>query len=392
MSLTGSVLPWVLLAVALLLFIAVVMGWPSFSSRWLQRTSRALMVVLLNVAVLLYAGVHLNNEYQFYTSWQDLEGVEAPAIPSHHGGSTKQVFEVTSIGPSPQSKIAIPAAYPALPAGHGRMMTFTVHGKASGITGDVIVYLPAGYNPSSSKRYPVIEGLHGFPGHPQSFLHLNKFFEHYDTAVKKHEVAPAIIVIPHITMQTNIDTECVNEPGGRQTETWLASDVPNWVMTHFAASSDRKAWVTYGFSMGGWCATMLAALHPNTYGGAVSLQGYFEPSFEANYVPFQPNSEAAKRYDIISVLRHNPPPVAMWVLASKQDTLSYPTTAQAVSAVRAPTSMAAVMLPTGGHRGDVWVPKIPATFAWLGKAVPGFAPAKKHHRLLAETPVGRIPA
>ena len=386
MSLTGFTLPWVVLAIAIALFALVVAGLPSFSRPWLTRLVRAGLVVLLNIAVLAYAGIRLNNEYQFYTSWTDLQGVSTPAIPTHHGGATKATFASQAMGEAAQSQAHIPKVLPPLPNPGSRMQTYTVTGPVSGTTAQVLVYLPAHYDPSSPKRYPVILALHGFPGHPEAYQHLDNFFGHFDRAVRQHHIADAIIVMPAIAQNSQQDTECVNDPHGEKVESWLATDVPIWVMTHFKAKPNRDAWATFGFSMGGWCSIMLATLHPATFGSAISLQGYFAPSFDPSHVPFAANSEEGRRYDLLRRLRDNPPPIAIWMLASKQDALSYPTSSAALDAVRSPTSLTAVMLPTGGHRGDIWIPKIPSTFMWLGRAAPGFAPPPPKHRRVQEVP------
>ena len=372
MSLTGTGLPWLLGVCALILFALIVMGYPTSTRRWLRRLFRGFLVILLNVTVLLWAAVHFNNEYQFYTSWQDLLGEQTSVPASHHGSTPQRALAAGHLTSSPLMKVAASATRSDLPAQHGRQFRVRVHGQHSGITSTVIVQLPKNYDPTKAERYPVIELLHGYPSGPDIYNRMGGFFDLFDASVKRREIADAILVIPQISANTGVDTECVDTPHGAKTETWLARDVPEWVVSHLHAKTDRASWATFGFSMGGWCANMLTINHPETYGAAISMQGYFQPQFALGSTPFTRTSPQGRRLDLLQRLRHNPPPVALWTLSSAQDSLSYPTSHRAVSAVRAPTSMTSLMLPTGGHRFAVWMPRVPMAFAWLGESLPGF--------------------
>ena len=57
---------------------------------------------------------------------------------------------------------------PALPSPGQRQQNYTLTGASSGLTGQVIVLLPKGYDPTKATTYPVIESLSGYPGTPQS--------------------------------------------------------------------------------------------------------------------------------------------------------------------------------------------------------------------------------
>jgi hypothetical protein len=67
-----------------------------------------------------------------------------------------------------------------------------------------------------------------------------------------------------------------------------------------------------------------------------------------------------------------PPPVAMWVLTSREDPLSYPTTSKFLSVARPPLDVTGTVLAHGGHRDSVFTPYVPASLAWLAQTLPGF--------------------
>ena len=104
------------------------------------------------------------------------------------------------------------------------------------------------------------------------------------------------------------------------------------------------------------------------------MGGYFLPDFSPNNVIFGPDSPLARRYDLLGLAARTPPPVALWLETSREDDLSYPTSAQLLAEVRSPLSVRADVLDHGGHRFGVWEGMLPDALSWLGHNVPGFAP------------------
>jgi S-formylglutathione hydrolase FrmB len=68
------------------------------------------------------------------------------------------------------------------------------------------------------------------------------------------------------------DTECVGKA-----ETYLSTDVPNFMVSHFGAPSDRSAWGIGGYSEGGTCAVTLALRHPDRFAAFADLAGDSHP-------------------------------------------------------------------------------------------------------------------
>ena len=373
MSLTGRALPTLLALAAIGLFVVLVTGWPYPHRPWHGAAARAVTAVVLNLCVLGLAGSLLNDQYAFYVGWGDLFGAQSPTVGARGGASAAQAAagHVTGRG---LAGVATPAVLPPLPQPGRRLQRYVVQGARSGFRNEVLVYLPAGYDPRAQRTYPVLLALHGFPGHPEVFEHLDDFLGTVDRAVATRTMAAPIVVVPEINSPAGLDTECVDAPGGPHAETWLAHDVPDWVVQHFRATRRRTSWATWGFSFGGWCSAMLGIRHPDVFGASVVVQGYFRPDFDAGYEPFRPGSPLYRSYDLVDIALHHPPALSLWILASKQDSLSYPSTNALVKDARAPLSVTAELLKEGGHRASVWLPQIPVTFRWLGRTLPGFAP------------------
>lgn len=104
---------------------------------------------------------------------------------------------------------------------------------------------------------------------------------------------------------------------------------------HFRVRTDRLSWATLGYSYGGWCAASLGLRHPDVFGAAVVFPGYFRPQFS---VGFAPNGPGLHGFDLVALAATERPPVALWVLASKEDGTSWPTTQEFLGAARAPAT------------------------------------------------------
>lgn len=369
MSLTGTTFPVVLGVIALALLVVLVLGVPRARQRWLGMVVRGVNAVLLNAVVLLLAFTLLNDEYGFYASWDDLFGTPTVAQSSHGGAVASDTAQVRTTGGA-LSDVKQVSHFPRVP--EGRVQIFTITGAESHVTGQILVYLPPHYDPQGKTRYPVIEVLHGFPASPATALTKAEVGTYVDEAVAHHELAQPVLVIPQIDNPNTLDTECVNIPNGPQVETWLAVDVPRWTAEHFAVRTDRGGWASLGYSYGGWCSALLGMRHSNTFVASIVLLGYFRPDFDPDYQPIPADSPYLHQYDLVQVAKQDPPPVALWILTSKQDELSYPSTSALLADARAPLSVTADVLSKGGHRAQVIMPAIPRSLAWLGRELPGF--------------------
>jgi pimeloyl-ACP methyl ester carboxylesterase len=183
-----------------------------------------------------------------------------------------------------------------------------------------------------------------------------------------------VVVSPSTEIPPGTDTECVDGgPGAPQVERFLTVDVPTWVRQHFAVVARRTSWATLGLSAGGWCAAMAALRHPAQYGAAVVMGGYFAPDFSARYRPL--TASAAARYDLVRLEQRRRPPVALWLETSRNDRLSYPSSAAFLRAVAPPTAVDATVLLDGGHRLSLWRPMVGSALDWVGARIPGFRPS-----------------
>ena len=407
MSLTGDVLVFLLWFVAVAVFGWIVVRPRATRPGWIGALRRAGYQVVVLVSVLLAVGVTLNDQYGWYANWGDLAssfggsspgGVVAAgaaagsAATASTGGSTDHSSVALGDLPGPSTLGLTDRTGPA----DGQVHDYMVAGPVSRFRSTITVWFPPQYTDPAlaDHRFPVLEAFHGTPGTPQQLWRNMSLGRLVAQETAAGRLAPSIVVMPAWTPR-EIDTECVDGGAGQpQVEQWLTRDVTSWVEHHLRVADDRRSWATFGLSAGGWCASMLAMLHPDLYSAAISLGGYYQPTFEPPYVPFTPGGPQWEHYNLVKVARDHPPATALWVQTSKVDTVSYATTRDLLAATRTPTSVTADVLPNAGHRLSVWTALIPQTLRWLAATSPGFRPAPPFGLpgLVAPAPPGRTPA
>ena len=382
MSLTGSLFLDGIIVVTVLAFVAVVLVWPRLTGSGAGHIlGRVAVLAALNAMVLLTAVTQVNAAYLFFASWGDLGG----ALTGHvaqtsldRGGAAASAPNIAVRGVVAPAVLHVPTL--ARPVGSTGLLTYTVHGALSGLTGTVLVQLPPGYTARSagSRRYPVLEAFHGYPSEPQGWVKNFDIRRQIDQQVAAHTLAPTLVVVPQIEFPSGVDTEGVDgAPGQPQVETWLTRDVPDWLARHFRVDHHRNAWATIGDSAGGWDAAMATVLHPAQYGAAIVLGGYFHPDFGPFYEPFPPTSSAARHYDLARVVAHHSPPVDLWVETSHADALSYGSTARFLRAARSPMAVHAVVLQNAGHRLSVWIPLVRRPLSGSAPTCRGSTPERR---------------
>ena len=379
-SLTSPVVGWFLVTATVAAFVAVVLVLPQAAGRTLRSgLVRAGLMVGVDLLLVLTIAVQVNDQFLFFSGWADLAGaVRGTSVTSsaHHGGDAARAVGAQVAGAAAQPAVG---ALQPLPRG-GRVQegvtSYEITGPLSGVTTGVQVAVPPGYDPADAgTTYPVLETFTGYPASVNQWVKVMDLPGQIAAQVAAHHVRQMILVSPQLEVPAGTDTECVNgSPGTAQMETFLTQDVPNWIAAHFRVRAGRGAWATIGLSAGGWCAAMATMLHPAQYGAAIVMGGYFRPDFGLGYRPFAPGSDAGRRYDLVTLARHSPPPVALWVETSHADPLSYSTTADLLKQVKAPLSTTAVVLRNAGHRVGVWQGLTPTALQWLGASASGFAP------------------
>jgi enterochelin esterase-like enzyme len=134
-----------------------------------------------------------------------------------------------------------------------------------------LVVLPAGYA-GSGKRYPVVYFLHGLPASPTAYRGSAWL------AAALEQVGPAILVMPQGARDNDSDPEYLNWGGGRNWETFIATEVPAAIDKRFRTIRSRAGRALVGLSAGGYGAAILGLHHLSRFAVIESWSGYFHPT------------------------------------------------------------------------------------------------------------------
>jgi hypothetical protein len=255
MSLTG--LPLLALLVALAILIPLVLALTSASRphSLLATVLRFIAMMVAQLTAVAAVGLWANDTFGFYDNWTDLLG-----------GSRVRSIHAEANGSLPVAGV------------DGRVIALTVNGKASGVSGIVLVWLPPQYDQPASKntRFPVLVMLPGQPGTPEGDFSQFQFAKQATQAIRSGAVKPFVGVFPPLMIAPPRDTECTNVPHGPQAETWLANDVRTAVLRDVRVTPDGKRWSAAGWSTGGFCAAKLLLRHRADWNAAAVIGGYFD--------------------------------------------------------------------------------------------------------------------
>jgi enterochelin esterase-like enzyme len=250
-----------------------------------------------------------------------------------------------------------------------RIVSFSVPGPHSGISLAAKAYLPPGYDSPVGRRtrYPVVEALAGFPGTPNLFVVSLHTGEALDEEIAAGRMAPTVVVFPLQDLDQTRDSECVDAVGGAKFETFLTDDVREAVTAQFRVRADRAGWAILGTSTGGFCAANLALRHPDRYGAAASLSGYFTAITDRTTGDLYHGDQALRDQNSpLWRVRNLPlPALPIHLSVAADDRGGYRQLTDFAAAIKPPMQVTTLIVPHGGHTGGVWRLVLPTVFDWL---------------------------
>lgn len=183
-----------------------------------------------------------------------------------------------------------PVAAAPVAGGKGKVVTKKVDSASLGVTKDVVVYEPAGYDADPAKKWPVYYFLHGLGGDETNWTKGGHLDEVADTLGVQ-----AIIVMPDGDDSFYVDsvtpgnydecmkngeglffpvqplsTKCVKTPAY---EAWITKDLVAWTDATYRTIASKQGRAIVGLSMGGFGALQLGMRHKDLYAAAGSHSG-----------------------------------------------------------------------------------------------------------------------
>lgn len=371
MGLTSNNVVMLSVVASVLLFGTTVWLWPRLARRGVAPVFGRIGILLVTQVSLFAAlGLFANQSFGFYGSWSDLFGTETtPGVVVNHdaaGNTRVQVTDIRKMNVTGNSS----------PAVAGRIEKVTIKGPQSGLASQAYVYLPPEYfRPEYSRRdFPAALVLTGYPGTTEALINGLKYPQNAHKLVKDGRMQPMVLVMLRPTVAPPRDTECMDVPGGPQTETFFTQDVPTAVEGHYRVGKRARNWGVIGNSTGGYCALKMAMRHPETFSAAAGLSPSYKSPIDATTGDLFGGSKRLEREnDLMWRLDHLPaPPVSLLVSSSEHGEKNYNDTVRFIEKVKEvngrgePTRISSIILKSGGHNFNTWKREVPSALEWLG--------------------------
>ncbi|MFH9859120.1 alpha/beta hydrolase [Streptomyces sp. NPDC017202] len=369
MGLTSTTVLLLAALSAVLLFVGTVWQWPRLAGRgWRAVGARVVLLLATQLALFASVGLAANQAFGFYASWADLFGQETEqgVVVDHAGGGPLRVVDTRRV-----------EGGGGRPEFGGRIQKVIVDGRTTRIASPAFVYLPPEYfAPGHSTRtFPAAVVLTGYPGTAEALVDKLDYPRTARGLAEGGRMQPMILVMMRPTVAPPRDTECVDVPGGPQTESFFAKDLPAAVAAHYRVNRGPGSWGIIGDSTGGYCALKLAMHHPEVYGAGAGLSAYYRaPSDPTTGDLFHGDATRRDEADLRWFLKHRPAPdTSLLVTSSKVGESNYKATLKFIELVKAThrTRISSIILESGGHNFNTWRREIPPTLEWISGRLGG---------------------
>jgi len=184
--------------------------------------------------------------------------------------------------------------------------TVSIPSKAMGKTFKCVVIMPDNYakDTDKSKHYPVVYLLHGYGGWYSNYV------TRLPEIVKYADQFQFIIVTPEGKDSWYLDSPVDDS---MKFETYVGTEIPAWIDTHYTTISDRKGRAITGLSMGGHGGLYLGWRHADLFGACGSMSGgvYLRP-FPKNWQLMKrlgdtlSKAENWEKYSVLNVIEEKP--------------------------------------------------------------------------------------
>lgn len=326
----------------------------------------ATAIALSSVVVVIAAAGQINVLFAAYPTLGSILG-----IPDYRTLALDQIrgTDRTAVDRDPLSPVwEAPAAMPAT----GAVTTGTIPPTVSRFEArPAIVYLPPAYFAEPRPLLPVLVLLAGVPGGPEDWLAGGRLVETMDSFSAQHAGLAPVVVVADATGTQFGNPACVDSHLGN-VDTYLGTDVPNWVKSTFQIDPDPQGWAIGGLSYGGTCSLQLATAHPDIYPTFLDLSGQIEPGLGDHRRTvtdvFAGDEQAFRRINPLDLLHTHryPDSAGAFVAGSADPEAQQALQLLAIAARDAGMDVHYSELP-GGHTFEVWSAGLEKELPWLGR-------------------------
>lgn len=359
-------------------FVLTIRYWSRMSGAGpIRLGARAATLFGCQILVLAAFASVINADFAFYTSWKDLLGtVSGPAensgVLQSATGKVPDAVVVNGHGGAAQLGGADPLRF-------GQIDYITLNGLRTGLSESAQVYLPPQYFQAAYAKteFPAVIVSSGFPGTPDELSTRLRYPARLLDSMNKGTATPMVLVMVSPEVTSGRDTECTDVPGGPQTETFWAQDLPTAIQGAYRVRADAKSWGLVGDSSGGYCALKIAMMNSDRFSAAADLSGYFDALQDHTTGTLYGNSQDVRNSnDLMWRIKNLPsPPISAWLTTSKVGEENYQPTIEFVGLAKAPMKVETSVQATGGHNFTTWDAEVQPALEWLARHLAVAAPA-----------------
>ncbi|GAB3295666.1 alpha/beta hydrolase [Pseudoclavibacter terrae] len=160
----------------------------------------------------------------------------------------------------------------------GERGSVPIPGTTSGfVARDAGIYLPPAALVENAPALPVVIMMMGYVGNPDPTI-ISDVLDQF--AADHNGLAPIVVVADQLGGQGDVDPACADSAKYGNAETYVTTDVVNWVNANLNVIQDPKYWTVAGYSNGGGCAAKYGAKDPGTFKNIISVSGEQYPGSE----------------------------------------------------------------------------------------------------------------
>ncbi len=142
---------------------------------------------------------------------------------------------------------------------------------------DINVYLPAGFDPASDVKYPVVYLLHGLYGTYKDWATTGHMKDVVDELIASGEIVPMVIIMPNAGDPDihNNWNGYFNMPGHPYEDFFFKELIPT-VEARYKIYGDKQHRAVMGLSMGGGGSTVYAQRHPDMFSSCYAMSAWLD--------------------------------------------------------------------------------------------------------------------
>ncbi|SEA30175.1 Putative esterase [Bowdeniella nasicola] len=326
--------------------------------RFLRILQRLLAIVAACVLAVTTGALMVNRHFDFFKQAGDAFEYFSVFVPK--GAPTEVVADPIEPSSTPEDS---PYKVNFVDSDEEGIKKVSFTGPTSGITEEIRVWTPRGYDPSKGP-YNVIYLLPGNPGRAgaiQTAIGVQKWVQE---AIDAGTLPPTIVVSTSMNIFGQA-TDCADFTGRPKVESWIVNDVPNVIRANYNVSTNKDDWTITGVSAGAYCSTRLALTHPDVFGANVWFHGYNTPIDGG--LANNPSVRDANKLTALVANKDREIPVRLLLIGSKED----PGTIEDANAIKAKAKpgdrIDVLPYDKGGHGWKNWYKQFPAALKWIGE-------------------------